>query len=72
MGNINLEDADAAPTDLAEARWLLARVLWDGNRTRARAKELASKALDAYTRAGASFSDERAGVDEWLKRKGGR
>jgi serine/threonine-protein kinase len=57
---------DAAPMELAEARYLLARALWDGGGDRARARELASAARTAYAGRGRGSQHELADVDAWL------
>jgi serine/threonine protein kinase len=54
-------------TDLerrGDATFALARALWDANRDRARSRELAESARDAYV--GASVAAKRADVDGWL------
>ncbi|MFP2913354.1 hypothetical protein ACLESD_51835, partial [Pyxidicoccus sp. 3LFB2] len=48
----------------AEARWALARALWDANSDRARALELATQARDHYGNIG--LERKHALVSQWL------
>ena len=56
------------PTDLAEARFTLARALWDAGQDRPRARTLALEARDAYTAAGPRSKKNLAEVNAWLPR----
>lgn len=58
------------PTDLAETRFILARVRWGApashGRDRPHARELAEQAREAWAEAGAGNEDSLAAVDRWL------
>jgi serine/threonine protein kinase len=58
------EAKETEPARRAETRFALARALWDSERDRARAEELASAAHDAYTQSG--DKTKQAEVDAWL------
>jgi tetratricopeptide (TPR) repeat protein/predicted Ser/Thr protein kinase len=63
--------AEAKPGDgfeLAEARFALARALWDSGQDRERAKALATWALATYKAAGLRGSRELPAVEAWLAR----
>jgi hypothetical protein len=64
------ERSGVASERLAEARFMLARALWDapaaGRRDRAQAIALAEQARDAWRTAGAGWIDELATVERWL------
>ncbi|HEY5921874.1 MAG TPA: serine/threonine-protein kinase [Kofleriaceae bacterium] len=55
-------DANAA----AEAKLLLATLLWDGSRDRARAVKLVTEARDAWKQLGPRSTDALADADAWL------
>jgi tetratricopeptide (TPR) repeat protein len=52
--------------DVADRRFLAATVLAATPRHRARARELATAARDAYAKGGDEYRDDRARVDAWL------
>lgn len=54
------------PADLGETRFHLARALWESNRDRPRALELARQARDDYSRAPELGSQGVESVDRWL------
>ena len=54
------------PTHLAEARYALARGLWDANRERPRARTLAREAREAFAKAGPPAAEQLAEIDGWL------
>jgi eukaryotic-like serine/threonine-protein kinase len=56
--------AGAAPGDLAEPRFSLARALWDTRRERGQARALAAHARDGYLQAGQKEEAEK--VSAWL------
>jgi hypothetical protein len=61
---VRLREATRARTiDIAETRFLLGQTLWESNRERPRAVDLAEQARDAYQDAGAT---ELADVEAWL------
>ncbi|MEM9454536.1 MAG: tetratricopeptide repeat protein [Myxococcota bacterium] len=60
------ESSTTAPDRLAEARFMLARALWNDRTERARAQALAQKARDAFAERGPGREDERATVEAWL------
>jgi eukaryotic-like serine/threonine-protein kinase len=60
------EASGAAPHELAEARWVLARVSWPAKEQRARARTLAEDAAEAYAGLGAAHQGELAEVRAWL------
>jgi eukaryotic-like serine/threonine-protein kinase len=55
------------PENLAEARFALARALWDSGGDRARALAAAVAARDAYVGLGDLFAGPHAAVDAWLR-----
>jgi tetratricopeptide (TPR) repeat protein len=57
------------PRDLAEARFLLARALWDGGGDRGLARELAQRARVTYA-ARPWFREQLVAVDAWLAEAG--
>lgn len=63
------EAAGVAPVLLAEARFVLARILWGDRAERARARSLAEQAREGWSSAGAGDSQTQqylAEVDQWL------
>jgi eukaryotic-like serine/threonine-protein kinase len=60
-------DGDAPGGDVAEARFVLARALWDASRERPRALALAEQAREAYREAGDGKAMELAEVEAWLR-----
>jgi hypothetical protein len=50
----------------AEARFLLARALWESGGSRGRARALAEAARTEYAAAGAAYAAAGAGVANWL------
>jgi eukaryotic-like serine/threonine-protein kinase len=64
------EQGDVPAEELAEARFVLARSLWDappdGGHDRARAVPLAEQARDAFRQARGGWAKELAEVDRWL------
>ena len=60
------DEGGAEPALLAEARFLLARVLWENRAERKRARQVAQEALVDYTRASGGNRDEVAEVEQWL------
>jgi eukaryotic-like serine/threonine-protein kinase len=65
------KDGDAPTGDLAEARFVLARALWDASRERPRALAVAEQAREAYREAGHGKATELAEVEAWLRERGG-
>ncbi len=57
------------PVDLAEARFGLARALWESGGDRKRAKRLAGVARTTYAASGGRTQKELAEVDDWLSRR---
>jgi len=51
---------------LADARFTLARALWDSGRDRPRARQLAAQARDIYAKLGAGFKKEMGEVEPWI------
>ncbi|HEV2844357.1 MAG TPA: tetratricopeptide repeat protein, partial [Thermoanaerobaculia bacterium] len=65
-------DRTAPPDWQAEARFALARALWENSRDRRRALALARQARTFFRDNGAPFSEQLAAVDAWLaSREGG-
>jgi tetratricopeptide (TPR) repeat protein len=64
------ESGQVAPTQLAEARFLLARALWPERGERARARRLAEQALATYAEEGGIYEPDAARVEQWLQRTG--
>ncbi len=68
--SIRASSNEVRPLDLAQTREELARALWDApvaaGRDRARARELATLARDAYREAGELGEQELARTDAWL------
>jgi hypothetical protein len=60
------ESADVPPSELAEARFVLARVLWHDASARPRARELAELARAALAKTGDRAEPELAELDAWL------
>jgi tetratricopeptide (TPR) repeat protein len=60
------EAADSPPEEVADARFVLARSLWESDREHIRAIELAKQAQEGFRRAGSGNASERAAVDAWL------
>ncbi len=58
------------PFDLGDTKLALARALWDSNRDRPRAVELARGARQAYIDAGPERSEAKDFVEAWLKQRG--
>jgi tetratricopeptide (TPR) repeat protein len=56
------------PADLADARFNLARALWEAGRDRARSLALARRARAGLAAAGEAKRAELAAVDAWLAR----
>ncbi|HEY5921347.1 MAG TPA: serine/threonine-protein kinase [Kofleriaceae bacterium] len=54
------------PTHIAEARFALARALWDAARDRGKARKLAREARTAFAAAGAGGAAKLAEIDAWL------
>jgi eukaryotic-like serine/threonine-protein kinase len=66
------EDGDAPAREVAEARFVLARALWDASdRERPRALAVAEQAREAYREAGDGKATELAEVEAWLLEHGG-
>ena len=61
-----LRDADMDPAARAETNFVLARALWDSNRDRGRARDLAEQARIDYAKTPAK--DSLAEVERWLDR----
>ncbi|MCY1013941.1 tetratricopeptide repeat protein [Nannocystis pusilla] len=59
------EAAQVQPEELAEARFAVARALWDANGDRTRARALAEQAATTYPTAPGT-EDARASVGKWL------
>jgi eukaryotic-like serine/threonine-protein kinase len=64
------ENAGSPAAELATARFVLARALWDAHRDRDRALELARQARAAYRDAGEGRASDLEQVDGWLARHG--
>ncbi|MBL9105979.1 MAG: serine/threonine protein kinase [Myxococcales bacterium] len=62
-----VQAAGAPREELAEARYQLARALWQNPRQRARAVTLARASLADYMAVGAAYARERADNEAWLK-----
>ena len=60
------ETAGSPSTDLATARFVLARALWDAAQDRERAHELALESREAYREAGEGRASDLARVEAWL------
>ncbi|MEM9454510.1 MAG: tetratricopeptide repeat protein [Myxococcota bacterium] len=60
------ERADGAPAELAEARFLLARVQWSDRGKREEARALAQRAREGYAGAGETAKAELTAVQAWL------
>jgi serine/threonine-protein kinase len=60
------------PAELADTCFTLARALWEAARDRARAVALATRARDAYAKAGGLRMGELAAVEAWLAGRGAR
>jgi tetratricopeptide (TPR) repeat protein len=58
---------DAPPEDRAEAEFALARALAVGDKDRARALSLATKASAEYAAFGPTHAEDRREVDDWLR-----
>jgi tetratricopeptide (TPR) repeat protein len=56
----------ANPMNQAEARFALARALWDSGGARARALTLAAAAREGYAALGAGLADPRREVERWI------
>lgn len=65
-----IERQPAMQLELAEARFTLARALWDSGRDRARARRLAIAAREVFAAQGEPLRDELVEVDRW-RRDGG-
>ena len=63
-----LEDGEGEPSRLAEARFALARALWQSGEDRGRAGELAAAALAAYEAAGERGRARRDEIEGWQVR----
>jgi tetratricopeptide (TPR) repeat protein/predicted Ser/Thr protein kinase len=61
-----LQKQPGEPTGRGEARFALARALWEGGRDRGRARALASEARSDYTSAEAKDEKHLAEIDGWL------
>jgi hypothetical protein len=61
-------EKQGAPEDLADARFALARALWEGVRNRGRALTLARQAREGFARTGDVRREDLAKVDQWLDR----
>jgi tetratricopeptide (TPR) repeat protein len=65
---LKLYAANPAPDEeLGDARFVLAKALWDGSGEKARARELAIAARDDYAKTGAAGNETLAEVQTWLK-----
>jgi eukaryotic-like serine/threonine-protein kinase len=62
------EAHEAEPSRRAETRFAFARALWETNRDRGRARQLAEQARDAYAKSDAKA--KVAEVDSWLRARG--
>jgi tetratricopeptide (TPR) repeat protein len=60
------------PLEVAEARFELAHALWDAQRDRPRARELAQSAWSYFKEAKDAPAEQRAEVAAWIKAHGGR
>jgi tetratricopeptide (TPR) repeat protein len=58
-----------AALEIAAARFLLARALWESNADRSRARTLAEQARDAYRDAGDAHAETLADIERWLARR---
>lgn len=56
------------PALVAETRFALALTLWQGNRDRGRARQLAEQARQDYASVGARGADKIAEIEGWLRR----
>jgi eukaryotic-like serine/threonine-protein kinase len=65
------EDGSAPAGEEAEARFVLARALWDASRERPRALAVAEQAREAYREAGDGEATALAEVEAWLRAHGG-
>ena len=63
---IHLQTETPAP-QLAEVRFGLARMLWEGNTDRARARALAREAADTWRELGETGADDLAKAQTWLR-----
>jgi tetratricopeptide (TPR) repeat protein len=61
------EHTQAEPLLVAETKLVLARALWDANRDRKRAVELATAARDAFEKGGDASKDELHDATAWLE-----
>jgi tetratricopeptide (TPR) repeat protein len=64
------ETADVSATDIAEARFLIARAMADAGKSRVEAAALAEQALHAYQAAGDATREELTEVERWLAAHG--
>lgn len=64
-------EKNAAPTDVGETRFVLARALWDSRRDRRRAVELARRARDDFRSGKDAGVAGVAEIDAWLAKHGG-
>jgi tetratricopeptide (TPR) repeat protein len=64
------EKGKVDPNELAESKFTLARALWAAEDDRARARELARSAEQAYAAAGAASTQELTDVRAWLAKPG--
>jgi tetratricopeptide (TPR) repeat protein/predicted Ser/Thr protein kinase len=64
------ETADVSATDIAEARFLIARAMADAGKSRVEAAALAEQALHAYQAAGDATREELTEVERWLATHG--
>ncbi|MCH9684703.1 MAG: serine/threonine-protein kinase [Deltaproteobacteria bacterium] len=66
---LSIVEAAAMPAESqAEARFVLARALWDDRSQRIRARRLAELTRDAFAELSPRFDTERSDVDAWLAR----
>ncbi|MEM7155497.1 MAG: serine/threonine-protein kinase [Myxococcota bacterium] len=63
-----LEASGEEPERCADARFLLARVLWSDRPQRARARALAQEAATAFAEAGESSEEQLAETKQWLRK----
>ncbi len=66
-----LEEDGGNPDKLAEARFVLARAIWDQPGGRKRARELAQSAAEHYTTREPAWINEAEAISEWLDQKRG-
>jgi len=64
--SIAIYERTGPPLDLANARWFLAKALWDLRRDRPRALALATSARSTYAAAGVGYAALLRDVDDWL------